>query len=100
MGENGLDWLHYLAGNFQTAPTIFSYIQDTFFLNDFIKNPQTTNAGAFLPLNISAVGSVHWVGQSPLSNNIAQHLQFFAKRQTPMISFARIARIATNNLMD
>ena len=22
LGENGLDWLGYLAGNFQTAPTI------------------------------------------------------------------------------
>ena len=39
------------------APTIFSCFQDTF-LNDFIKNPQTRNARAFLPLNISAVGSV------------------------------------------
>ena len=28
-------------------------------MNDFIKNPQTRNALAFLPLNISAVGSVH-----------------------------------------
>ena len=27
-------------------------------MNDFIKNPQTRNACAFLPLNISAVGSV------------------------------------------
>ena len=27
-------------------------------MNDFIKNPQTRNARAFLPLNISAVGSV------------------------------------------
>ena len=23
LGESGLDWLSYLAGNFQTAPTIF-----------------------------------------------------------------------------
>ena len=28
------------------------------FLNDFIKNPQTRDARTFLPLNISAVGSV------------------------------------------
>ena len=27
-------------------------------MNDFIKNPQTRNARAFLPLNISVVGSV------------------------------------------
>ena len=27
-------------------------------MNDFIKNPQTRNARPFLPLNISAVGSV------------------------------------------
>ena len=38
-------------------PQFFSYFQDIF-LNDFIKNPQTRNACAFLPLNISAVGSV------------------------------------------
>ena len=31
-----------------------------YFLNDFIKNPQTRNARPFLPLNISAVGSVFW----------------------------------------
>ena len=30
-----------------------------FFLNYFIKNPQTRNAQAFLPLNISVVGSVY-----------------------------------------
>ena len=56
--------LCYLAGNFQTAPTIFSYFQDIF-LNGFIKNPQTRKASAFLPLNISAVGSVEcelWPG--------------------------------------
>ena len=38
-------------------PRFFSYFQDIF-LNDFIKNPQTRNVRAFLPLNISAVGSV------------------------------------------
>ena len=30
-----------------------------YFLNYFIKNPQTRNARAFLPLNISAVGTVN-----------------------------------------
>ena len=41
------------------APMIFfSYFQDIF-LNDFIKKPQTRNAREFLPLNISAVGSVY-----------------------------------------
>ena len=39
------------------APMIFFIFQDIF-LNDFIKNPQTRNAREFLPLNISAVGSV------------------------------------------
>ena len=58
LGENGLDWLCYLAGNFQMAPTIFfSYFQNIF-LNNFIENPQTRNTRAFLPPNISAVGSV------------------------------------------
>ena len=54
-----LDWLCYLAGNFQTAPTIFFHIFRIFILNDFIKNPQTRNARSFLPLTISAVGSVY-----------------------------------------
>ena len=36
----------------------FFHIFRIYFLNDFIKNPQTRNARAFLPLNISAVGSV------------------------------------------
>jgi hypothetical protein len=58
LGENELDWLCYLAGNFQTAPTNF-FIFSGYFLYDFIQNPQTTrNAHEFLPLNISAVGSV------------------------------------------
>ena len=57
LGENGLDWLCYLAGNFQTTPKIF-YIFRILFLYDFIKNPQTRNARTFLPLNISSVGSV------------------------------------------
>ena len=47
----------YLAGNFQTAPMIF-FIFSGYFFNDFTKNPQTRNARTFLPLNISAVGSV------------------------------------------
>ena len=50
----GLDWLCYLAGNFQMAPTIF-FIFSGYFLS---MNPQTRNARAFLTLNISAVGSV------------------------------------------
>jgi hypothetical protein len=36
----------------------FFHIFRIFFKNNFIKNPQTTNARTFLPLNISAVGSV------------------------------------------
>ena len=58
LGENGLDWLFYLVGNFQTAPTIFFHIFKNC-LNDFFKNPQTRNARIFLPLNISAVGCVY-----------------------------------------
>ena len=54
----GLDWLCYLEENFQMAPTIFFTFSGSLFLNDFIKNPQTRNARPFLPLNISAVGSV------------------------------------------
>ena len=56
--ENGLDWLCYLAGNFQMAPTIFFHIFRILYLYDFIKNSHTRNACAFLPLNISAVGIV------------------------------------------
>ena len=37
---------------------IFVIFSGYFVLKDFIKNPQTRNARAFLPLNISAVGSV------------------------------------------
>ena len=42
-------------------------------MKDFIKNPQTRNARAFLPLNISAVGSVvrnysHYFLKSTLDN--------------------------------
>ena len=36
----------------------FFHIFRIFILNEFIKNPQTRNARAFLPLNISPVGSV------------------------------------------
>ena len=48
----------HLAGSFQAATTIFFTFSGQFFLNDFIKNPQTRNTHAFLPLNISPVGSV------------------------------------------
>ena len=58
LGENGLDWLCFVAGNFKTHPQLFPYFQDSF-LNDFIKNLQTRNACTFSPLNISAVGSVY-----------------------------------------
>ena len=50
-------WLSYLAGNFQMAPMIF-FIFSGYFFEDLIKNPQTRNARAFLPLKISAVGNV------------------------------------------
>ena len=59
LGENWPDWLCYLAGNFQTAPTIFFIFSAYLFLNNFIKNPQTRNACEFLTLDISPVGSVH-----------------------------------------
>ena len=36
----------------------FFHIFKIFFLNDFIMNPHSRNARAFLPLNTSAVGSV------------------------------------------
>ena len=41
------------------APTIFFKFSGYFFLDDYIKNPQTRNARTFLQLNISAVGSVN-----------------------------------------
>ena len=53
----GLDWLCYLAGNSQTAPTIFSNFQD-FLKKYFIKNPQTTIALTFLTHIISGIGGV------------------------------------------
>ena len=49
----------YLAGNSQTAPMIFfSNFQDTYFLNYFIKNRQTTIALTFLTNIISGIGGV------------------------------------------
>ena len=63
-----MDWLNYLAGNSQTAPTIFFHIFRIFLKNYFIKNPQTTNARTFLPLNISAVGSVEYFPVLPFSD--------------------------------
>ena len=55
----GLDWLCYLAGNSQTAPTIFFQIFSIcFFFNYFIKNPQTAIALTFLTHIISAIGGV------------------------------------------
>ena len=59
MGENGLDWLCYLAGSFQTATTIFFQISRIYIFNHFIKNPQTTIALTFLTHIISAIGGVH-----------------------------------------
>ena len=41
------------------APTIFFQTFSTYFLNHFIKNPQTTNTLPFLTHNISAIGGVH-----------------------------------------
>ena len=55
-GGNGLDWLWYLAGNSQMAPTIFFD-----FFNYLIKNPQTTIALTFLTHNISDIGGVLYV---------------------------------------
>ena len=53
----GLDWLCYLTGNYQMAPTMFSFFQDVF-LDYFTKNPQTKYALTFLTHNISAIGGV------------------------------------------
>ena len=44
----GLDWLCYLAGNSQTASTIFFSNFQEMYLNHFIKNPQTTIVLIFL----------------------------------------------------
>ena len=53
-----MGWNGYLAGNSQTAPTIFFIFSGYFFLNYFIKNPQTKNAPTFLTHIIFAIGGV------------------------------------------
>jgi hypothetical protein len=58
LSENGLDWLCYLAGNSQTAPTIFFQIVRICFFKNFIKNPQTTIALTFLTHIISCIDGV------------------------------------------
>ena len=58
LSGNGLDWLCYLAGNSQTAPTFCFQIFRTYFFNHFIKNPQTTIALTFLTHIISDIGGV------------------------------------------
>ena len=58
--ENGLDWLCYLAGNSQTAPSIFFKFSGYIFCY-FIKNPQTTVALKFLTYIISAISGVFTV---------------------------------------
>jgi hypothetical protein len=45
-----------LAGNSQTAPTIFFHIFIIRFFNSLVKNQQTTNAPTFLTRFISAIG--------------------------------------------
>jgi hypothetical protein len=57
--KDGLDWLGYLAGNTQMAPTIFSYFQHNFF-HYLIKNPQTTIALTFLTHKISGIDGVQY----------------------------------------
>ena len=54
----GLDWLCYLAGNFWMAPRIFFCFNVLIFIYFFKYKTIETHARAFLPLNISAVGSV------------------------------------------
>jgi hypothetical protein len=58
LSGNGLDWLCYLAGNSQAAPTFFFQIFRILFFDYFIKNPQTTIALTFLTDIISSIGSV------------------------------------------
>ena len=55
---NGLDWQPSLAGSSKTAPRIFifSIVLDAEYLS-YVKFIET-HAYAFLPLNISAAGSV------------------------------------------
>ena len=55
---NGLDWLCYLAGISQTAPTIFFQDFRICFFKDFLKNPQTTIALTFLAHIISGKDGV------------------------------------------
>ena len=57
-GGNGLDWLCYLAGNYQTATMIFFKLSGYVFFKDFIKNPQTTIALTFLTHIISGIDGV------------------------------------------
>ena len=56
-----LNWLCYLAGNSQTAPTIFFQIFRIWFFKDFIRNPQTTIALTFLTHIISGVDGVYHI---------------------------------------
>ena len=54
-------------------------------MNDFIQNPQTRNARAFLPLNISAVGSVDIVHISimQLQKGVVPIVHCFTKMPPP-----------------
>ena len=97
MGENGLDWLCYVAGNFQTAPRIFFIFSGYYFWIISLRThkPEMSVACTFLPLNISAVGSVHrlvptyfgnvptgldswpWLGTVVKINNRHQETRFY-----------------------
>ena len=56
--ENGLDWQCCLAGSSKTAPRIFIFSIVLGAENlSYVKSIET-HARAFLPLNISAIGSV------------------------------------------
>ena len=57
-GSNGLNWQYSLAGSSKTAPRIFIFliVKGAEYLS-YMKSIET-HARAFLPLNISAVGSV------------------------------------------
>ena len=60
MGKNGLDWLRYLAGNFQTATKIdFIFLAYVLCINYFMKNPQTTFVPTFLTQVIASINAVH-----------------------------------------
>ena len=56
----GLDWLSYLAGNFQTVPMILLKLSRYILFKYFIKNPQTTIALTFLTHIISGIGGVKY----------------------------------------